>query len=167
MKLIVRGSLGVFMTCVAAAVAAPSAAAGTHVPVAVPLGGLEHALPLDAPTLRTGVPVPLPGVPEGPRYVKGRMLPAGLLPQVPVTTELPPTRVGLPLPHPLSERESGTAQLVVPVSDLTTVTPGAEAQPPLTAPGGADFGLPGTALPQAGIVAPVLRGEPGAVLGLG
>ncbi|MFD7442826.1 hypothetical protein [Streptomyces sp. NPDC059909] len=165
MKMIARGSLGALMTCVAAAVAAPSAAAGPQVPVAVPLDPLERAVPLEAPTLRTGLPVPVPGAPEGPRYVEGKMLPSGILPQVPLTSDLPRTHVGVPLPHPLNDEGVGTVHASAPEADLVTATPGADVAAPLTTPRPGTFGLPGLALPEAGVLVPELRATPRTVLG--
>lgn len=168
--MIARGSLGVLMTCVAGAVGAvgaPAAAAGEHVPVALPpLEGLEHAVPVDPPALRAGAPVLVPGALEAPRYKEGRLLPAEVLPRLPVSGELAPTHAALPLPHPLSDREAGTARVTAPVSELVAATPGADLALPLTAPRADGFGLPGLALPEAGLISPELRGTPGAALGL-
>ncbi|MFC8790245.1 hypothetical protein [Streptomyces cinereoruber] len=50
----------------ALASAAPAApASAVEAPVIVPLEGLEPVLPMDAPTVATGVPVPMPGAPTG------------------------------------------------------------------------------------------------------
>ena len=76
MKSTARGTLAVLAGCLAAAGAgAAPAAAGEQVPVAVPLTGVENALHVKAPELSTGVPIPLPGGPDAPRFVAGRMLP--------------------------------------------------------------------------------------------
>ncbi|MEU2432369.1 hypothetical protein ABZ611_23200 [Streptomyces sp. NPDC007861] len=170
MKMIARGSLGVLMTCVAGAVGAvgaPAAAAGEHVPVALPpLEGLEYAVPVEAPALSTGLPVPVPGAPASPRYEEGRLLPAGMLAPLPVSGELAPTHAALPLPHPLSEREAGTAHVTAPVSELVAATPGGDLALPLTAPRADGFGLPDLAMPEAALISPELRGTPGATLGL-
>ncbi|MFF2368569.1 hypothetical protein ACFVU0_38490 [Streptomyces sp. NPDC058122] len=82
MKPTTRGTLAAVMTGVAAAVgaasAAPAVAAGT-VPIPVPLNGVEQSLDQKA----TGVPgeLPLPGRLEGPRYVEGRVIPEGAVPE--------------------------------------------------------------------------------------
>ncbi|MGW1885667.1 hypothetical protein [Streptomyces sp. NPDC001970] len=165
MKSIARGSLGALMACVAAAVAAPSAVAAPHVPVVVPLDPLEQAVPLEAPTVSAAAPLPVPSAPEGPRYEEGKVLPTGIVPRVPLTSELPGARAGVPLPHPLSDEEVGAVHLASPDTDLMAATPGADVAAPLTAPAAGTDGLPGLARPEAGVSLPELRATPGAVLG--
>ncbi|MEU1280178.1 hypothetical protein [Streptomyces sp. NPDC005805] len=167
-----RGTLAAVVACVASAVgasamgAAPAAAAGS-VPVTVPLESVEAALPVDAPALSTGVPVPVPGAPEGPRHVTGNLLPENTLPAVPLTAEVPGTLLELPVENPLGEGNLGVAQVVSEASDLTLASPGASLGAPLTQPRPELLGQPEATLPEAGIVAPVLRGAPAAELLLG
>ncbi|MBM9619639.1 hypothetical protein [Streptomyces zhihengii] len=159
-----RGSLAVLVACAASAVGAAPALAGTSVPVTVPLESVEAALPVDAPALSTGVPVPVPGAPEGPRHVTGNLLPQNTLPAVPFTGELPETLLELPVENPLGEGRLGVAQVASEASDLTLASPGASVGAPLTQPRAELLGQPEATLPQAGLVAPVLQGSPAAGL---
>ncbi|MEW2632339.1 hypothetical protein AB0903_11910 [Streptomyces sp. NPDC048389] len=143
----------------ASAVAAAPAVADT-VLVHVPLESLETAVPVEAPELRTGVPLLMPGVPEGPRHVTGTLLPEGILPAVPISSELPHTLLGLPVENPLGEGNLDVAHALTEESDMELKTPGASLGAPLTAPSEGAFGLPGLALPRAGLDAPVLRAAP-------
>lgn len=62
MNLRSHAGMGILMTALAsAAMAAPASAA--EAPVVVPLQGLEPVIPMDAPTVATGVPLPVPGTP--------------------------------------------------------------------------------------------------------
>ncbi|WP_251060226.1 hypothetical protein [Streptomyces sp. ISL-100] len=151
----------------ATAAAASPAAAGTSAPVDLPLERLERVLPVEAPELRTGVPVPVPGVPDGPRYVTGRLLPEKTLPAVPFTAELPETEVGLPVKDPLGEGNLGALRAVSEASELMLKAPGATVGAPLSAPGEHLSGLPEPVLPELGVAPPMLRGTPAAVLIMG
>ncbi|MFD9330207.1 hypothetical protein [Streptomyces sp. NPDC060065] len=171
MKPTTRGTLAAVLTGVAAAVgaaaAAPAVAAET-VPVPVPLDGVERALNLQTPKITGQLPVPMPGSPEGPRYVEGRLLPDRALPQLPVTAGLPGADVRTPLPHVLGD---GFDHLGVgaPAADLRTLTPGLSLDTPLTAPNPDNFGLPEPKLPEVAVLTPLLQTVPGAnvVMGAG
>ncbi|MET9515884.1 hypothetical protein [Streptomyces sp. NPDC002994] len=165
MSLTIRGSVtAAFLACMATAAAASPAAAGTSAPVDLPLEHLERVLPVEAPELRTGVPVPVAGVPDGPRYVTGRLLPEKTLPAVPFTAELPETEVELPVKDPLGEGNLGALRAVSEASDLTLKAPGATVGAPLSAPREHLSGLPEPVLPQLGLVSPILQGTPAAAL---
>ncbi|MFI6287034.1 hypothetical protein ACIBCM_20180 [Streptomyces sp. NPDC051018] len=166
MKSTTRGSLAALMACMASAVAAAPAAAAASVPVTLPLESLETVLPLEAPALSTGVPVPVPGAPEGPRHVTGRMLPEQALPRVPVTGELPRTALDLPLENPLGEGALGLARAAVEAPDTRLTTPGASLGAPLSAPRPELFGQPEPVLPEAAVLTPALTGTPAAGLDL-
>ncbi|MEU6662499.1 hypothetical protein [Streptomyces sp. NPDC046821] len=168
MKSTARGTFAVLAGCLAAAGAgaAPAAASGGQVPVPVPLNGVENALHVKAPELSTGVPVPLPGRPEAPRFTTGHMLPQPLLPAVPLSTELPATRVVAPLSDLTGDHKIDHLGLATPGSPVQTATPGASVNPPLSGPRADRMGLPDVALPQAGLESPLLKTTPGAVLDL-
>ncbi|MFJ4948051.1 hypothetical protein [Streptomyces sp. NPDC088760] len=157
MKPTTRGTLAAVVTGVAATVgaAAPAAASGT-VPVPVPLGGVSQPLDMKLPRLGAELPLLKPGVPEGPRYVTGRLVPDRTVPRLPVSSGLPGLAARTPLPHLLDD---GFDHLDVdsPTGDLRTVTPGLSLDAPLTAPDGGTFGLPGARVPQTGVLPPVLR----------
>ncbi|MFD5102291.1 hypothetical protein [Streptomyces albidochromogenes] len=140
------------------------AAAGTSVPVDPPLENLERVLPIEAPELRTGVPVPVAGVPDGPRYVTGRLLPGHTLPSVPFTAELPETAVELPLKDPLGEGNLGALGAVSEASDLALSSPGASLGAPVSAPRSDHRGRLVPVLPQVALITPVLQGTPAAAL---
>lgn len=159
MKLTTRGSLAAVLACMASAVAAAPAVADS-VPVTLPLESLETAVPIEAPELRTGVPLLMPGTPEGPRHVTGALLPQGTLPAVPISSELPDTLLELPVENPLGEGNLGVAQAQTVESDMELKSPGASLGAPLTPPAADAFGLPEPALPQAALVTPVLRATP-------
>ncbi|WP_348541688.1 hypothetical protein [Streptomyces sp. MZ04] len=150
----------------AATASAAPAEAAEHAPVAIPLNGLEWALETQAPELSTGVPVPMPGKPDRPEVGEGRLLPGRALPQVPIGTALPATRVTAPLSDVLGDAGLEQLDVTAPESDVDTSTPGASLDAPLTGPQPDHFGLPGTKLPQAALHAPLLRTQPGAVVGL-
>ena len=165
MKSTTRGTLTAVVTGVAAAVGAtatPAAAVGT-VPVPVPLGGVEKSLHTDLPEVGGELPLPMPGNPEGPRYVEGRLLPQGALPRVPVRGGLPGLGLRTPLPHVLGPGFHHVG-LDAPASDLRTLAPGLSADAPLTQPSPRNLGLPGLKPPQAAVLAPVLETAPGANL---
>ena len=167
MKPTTRGTLAAVLTGVAAAVgaaAAAPAAAAAAVPVPVPLNGVENALNVQMPKIAGEVPVPMPGAPEGPRYVEGRLIPEHALPQLPVTGGQPGADVRTPLPHILGD---GFDHLDVgaPAADLRTLTPGLSLDTPLTSPSADNFGYP--KLPQAAVLPPLLKTMPGANLEMG
>ncbi|WP_371671389.1 hypothetical protein OG985_29490 [Streptomyces sp. NBC_00289] len=168
MKPTTRGTLAAVITGVAAAVgatAAPAAALGT-VPVPVPLDGAEKALSLELPVIGGEVPMLMPGLPDQPRYVEGRLIPEPVIPQVPLDGALPGASLRAPLPHVLGDGFDHVA-VGVPVADLRTLSPGLTLDAPLTAPNPDNYGLPAVQLPQAGVLAPVLQTVPGADLGMG
>ncbi|MFC9310890.1 hypothetical protein ACFTWH_27170 [Streptomyces sp. NPDC057011] len=154
------------MTCMAAAGAATPAVADS-VPVGVPLDAVETALGVDTPHLATGVPVPIVGAPEAPRFHKGEMLPTPLLPVLPVGSELGRTLVTTPVPNLLGEPETdGEGSLEAPATDLLARTPGLVAGGLLTMPDASNSGVPNVKAPELGLIAPELTGAPAAVLGL-
>ncbi|WP_159767434.1 hypothetical protein [Streptomyces sp. HM190] len=168
MKPTTRGTLAAVVTGVAAAMgasAAPAAAAET-VPVPVPLEGVEHSLNVKMPRLGGELPLLTPGAPEGPQYVEGRLLPASALPQVPLGAALPGVVADTPLPRVVGEGFEHVG-VDAPAADLRTLTPGLHADTPLTSPNPQMFGLPLTKDAEVGLLAPVLRTEPTASLGLG
>lgn len=164
MKLTTRGSVAALMACMATAVAAGPAVAGTSVPVTLPLESLETALPIEAPSLRSGVPVPVPGAPEAPRHVTGQLLPQGTVPAVPFTSELPTTLLEVPVENPLGEGNLGVASAVSKASDLRLTSPGASVGAPVSEPRADLFGQPEPTLPQAALITPALQGTPAADL---
>ncbi|MEU1037169.1 hypothetical protein ACFYP4_06815 [Streptomyces sp. NPDC005551] len=168
MKSTTRATLAAVLTGVAASVgaAATPAFAAPAVPVPVPLGGAERALGMELPRVAGELPVPVPGSPNGPRYVTGHLLPERTLPQVPISTALLGADVDAPLPQALGD---DFEHLVVdaPASDLRTLTPGVSTDAPLTAPNPGHLGLPDPKLPQAGVLTPTLQTAPGMNLGFG
>ncbi|MFF1735245.1 hypothetical protein [Streptomyces sp. NPDC058247] len=167
MKSTARGTLAVLAGCLAAAGAgAAPAAAGEQVPVAVPLTGVKNALHVKAPELSTGVPIPVPGGPDAPRFVAGRMLPEPLLPTVPLSSELPDSRIEAPLSQATGDHKVDHLTVATEGSDVRTATPGASVNPPLTGPLADRFGLPDVALPEAALVTPLLTTARGAALDL-
>ncbi|MET9893715.1 hypothetical protein ABZZ47_26600 [Streptomyces sp. NPDC006465] len=169
MKPTTRGTLAAVMTGVAAVVgaaAATPAVAAETVPIPVPLNGVQQALGLKAPSIAGELPVPLPGRLEGPRYVEGRMIPERAVPQVPLSGGLPGADVRTPLPHVLGDGFDHLG-LAAPAADLRTLTPGLSLDSPLGAPNPDHLGLPGLKLPQAAVLAPLLKTVPGANLEMG
>ena len=172
MNLRSQAGMGILMSALASAAMAStvSSAAATEAPVVLPLQGLETAAPgLDAPTVASGVPLPMPGAPTG-LHESGSLPDAGL-PRVPVGSSVPETLVDAPLPELLDGSESGHALLTTPGSAVKTVTPGAVIGTPVAAPTGATGplglpGLPGLAEPQAGLLAPTFSGALDPTLGL-
>ncbi|MET9851954.1 hypothetical protein ABZY57_03215 [Streptomyces sp. NPDC006450] len=154
------------MTCMAAAAAATPAVADA-VPVGVPLDAVKTTLGVDVPHLATGVPVPVVGAPEAPRFHTGEMLPSPLLPVVPVSTELGRTLVTSPVPNVMGEpRTDGEGSVESPATTLLTEGPGAVVGSPLTMPNAANYGLPDVTLPKLGVISPSVIGAPTALLGL-
>ncbi|MFJ6655882.1 hypothetical protein ACIQNG_05875 [Streptomyces sp. NPDC091377] len=168
MKPSARGTLAAVVTGVAAALgaAASPAAAVETVPVPVPLEGAEYALNMELPQIGAELPVPVPGAPDGPRYVEGRLLPDRALPQLPVSAGLPGATLRAPLPRLLGDRFDHVA-VELPAAPVDAVAPGLAVDAPLTAPDPERFGLPDAKLPQAGILTPTLRTVPGAALVMG
>lgn len=167
MKMTARGSFAALMTCIAAAGAATPAVADS-VPVGVPLEAVETTLGVDAPRVATGVPVPVVGAPEAPRFHSGDMLPTPLLPTVPIAAALGKTLVTSPVPNLLGAPETdGEGSLDAPATTMRARTPGAILGSPLTMPDGSNFGLPNLTRPRLGLLAPELVGTPTALLGLG
>ncbi|MFE0648863.1 hypothetical protein ACFVZH_09785 [Streptomyces sp. NPDC059534] len=153
------------MTALASAALA-SPAAAVEAPVLVPLQGLEPVLPMDAPTVATGVPVPMPGAPTG--FQKGiGALPDVTLPSVPLAGTLPGTVVDAPLPEVLRDSEPGRALVSSPHSEMKAATPGAIVGNPLEAPRGNGLGgLPELTKPSVGLLTPMLSGALDPQLGL-
>lgn len=169
MKSTTRGTLAAVVTGIAAAVGAtatPAAAAVPTVPVPVPLDGVSKSLHTEVPQLGLEMPLIIPGAPEGPRYVQGRLLPEPVLPQVPLNGALPGANLRTPLPH-LVGQGFDHLSLDAPASALRAVSPGLAAEAPLTPPDPGNAGLPALTTPDLGVVAPVLQTVPGADLGLG
>ncbi|AZM91740.1 MULTISPECIES: hypothetical protein [Streptomyces] len=166
MKMTARGSIAALMTCMAAAGAASPAVADS-VPVGVPLEAVETTLGLPAPHLATGVPVPMVGAPESPRFHQGDLLPTPLLPVVPIAADLGATRVASVVPNLMGEPETdGEGSLESPATTLLTRTPGAVVGAPLTMPDASNNGVPNLAVPKLGLTAPDVIGTPTALLGL-
>ncbi|MFJ6568858.1 hypothetical protein ACIQNU_15670 [Streptomyces sp. NPDC091292] len=163
MKSTARGSLAALLSCVAAATAAGPAVAGEQVPVSVPMEGVENVLGIRAPQISGGIPVPVPGVMDRPRYVQGRMLPANALPKVPLSSPLPEANLTAPLPRLLGG-VSDQLGLSTGGGELKTETPGASLDAPLSAPQADQFGLPRLTLPVAALSAPLVQAAPGAEL---
>ncbi|WP_236243202.1 hypothetical protein [Streptomyces sp. CC228A] len=154
------------VSAAAAAMAAPAAAA--EAPVEVPLQPLGAVLPMAPPSLSTGVPLLMPGAPEGlGRTTEGGLPELLLLPRTPLGAELPETSLEAPLPGLLGGRPLGTAMLTSDRSDMSTSAPGASLGEPLSlAPQGGQSGLPGVQLPKAALLAPALSGALDTDLGL-
>lgn len=148
-----------------AAAATPAVAAET-VPVPVPLDGVERALKLQTPKIAGELPVPMPGGPEGPRYVEGRLLPDRAVPRLPVGAALPGAGVRTPLPH-LVGHGFDHLGADAPAADLTTLTPGLSLDTPLSAPNPDHYGLPDLKAPQIAVLGPLLKTAPGANVGMG
>ncbi|MDV9189820.1 hypothetical protein R6L23_16615 [Streptomyces sp. SR27] len=153
------------MTALASAALA-SPAAAVEAPVIIPLQGLDPVLPMDVPTVATGVPVPMPGAPTG--FQKGvGSLPDVALPSVPLTGTLPATVVDAPLPELLRGSEPGHALFATPHSEMAAATPGAVLGNPVTATTGNGLaGLPDLAKPRVGLLPPMVSGALDSQLGL-
>ncbi|GAA1350564.1 hypothetical protein [Streptomyces beijiangensis] len=162
MKLKVLAGLGVLASFV---VATPAVAA--QAPVVVPLQGLDAALPMDAPTLRTGIPIPVPGTPDAwhPRS-EGELSPELAIPQTPVTSDLPRTVLAAPLPSVLDDEDLGRARVTSDASQMAARTPGFSLGRPITPGNGEDLGLPEIGTPQAAVLAPALQGDLSSGLGM-
>ncbi|MFJ3900756.1 hypothetical protein [Streptomyces sp. NPDC090025] len=163
MNLRSHAGLGVLAAAIASAAFASPAAADA--PVVVPLQGLDQVLPMDAPTLETGVPTPIPGAPTGFHEGVGT-LPDLTLPQIPLASTLSETDIAAPLPEVLRDSEPGTAELTSPRSDMRALTPGATVGNPVLSPTGKGLGLPELKHPDAGLLTPALTGDLAPQLGL-
>ncbi|MFJ8657856.1 hypothetical protein [Streptomyces sp. NPDC093795] len=153
------------MTALAsAAMAAPASAA--EAPVVVPLQGLEPVIPMDAPTVASGVPLVMPGAPTVFHEGRPQTLPDVGLPRVPVVSTLPTTLVSAPLPEVLEGSRLGTAQFTTPRSPLTAATPGAAVGNPVGMPRGDRLGLPDVTPSNAGLLTPSMQGTLDPQLGL-
>ncbi|MFF1507504.1 hypothetical protein [Streptomyces sp. NPDC058326] len=153
------------MTALAsAAMAAPASAA--EAPVVVPLQGLEPAIPMDAPTVATGVPLPVPGAPTVFHEGRSQGMPDIGLPRVPVASSVPKTVLAAPLPEVIEGSQFGTALLTSPGSPLKAATPAAKVGNPVGMPRGDRFGLPELAMPDAGVLTPAVNGGLEPQLGL-
>ncbi|MFG2334578.1 hypothetical protein ACGFMM_33935 [Streptomyces sp. NPDC048604] len=164
--------MGILMSCLASAAMASTAssASAAEAPVVLPLQGLETAAPgLDAPTVASAVPLPVPGAPTGLTDVHGG-LPDAQLPRIPVAGSVPGTLVEAPLPELLDGSETGSALLTTPGSDLDAVTPGAVVGTPVAVPDGRPgplgLSLPGVTAPEAGLLTPALSGALDSGLGV-
>ncbi|WP_251066043.1 hypothetical protein [Streptomyces sp. ISL-36] len=145
------------MTALAsAAMAAPASAA--EAPVVVPLQGLEPVIPMDAPTVATGVPMPKPGGPTGFQEGQAGGLPDVTLPRMPVSSTMPETVLAAPLPEVIEGSEPGTALFTTPSSPLKAVTPGASVGNPVVVPSGDPYGVPGLTTPNVGVLTPAVTG---------
>ncbi|MFC8274481.1 hypothetical protein ACFUJR_18515 [Streptomyces sp. NPDC057271] len=165
MNLRSHAGMGILMTALAsAAMASPAVAADA--PVVVPLQGLEPVIPMDAPTVATGVPLPVPGGPTGFQEGQAGLLPDVALPRVPFTSTLPETVLAAQLPEVIEGSEPGKALFTTPRSEMAAATPGATVGNPVVAPRGDRLGLPDLAVPEVGVVAPMLRGAMDSQLGL-
>ncbi|MEU8759813.1 hypothetical protein [Streptomyces sp. NPDC048659] len=162
MNLRSHAALGLLATAFASAALATPAAADA--PVVVPLQGLEPVIPMDAPTLETGVPTPVPGAPTGFHQGVGS-LPDLTLPRVPLDSTLSRTDIAAPLPEVLRGSEPGTAELSSPRSEMNAVTPGATVGNVLGAPRPGEM-LPGLKAPEVGVLTPALNGALDPQLGL-
>ncbi|MEV5973891.1 hypothetical protein [Streptomyces sp. NPDC051921] len=163
MNLRSHAGLGLLAAALASAALAPSAAADA--PVVVPLQGLEPVLPMDAPSVATGVPTPIPGAPTGFHEGVGA-LPDLTLPRVPLDSTLSETDIAAPLPELLKGSEPGTAEVTSPRSEMKALTPGATVGNALLAPQGDGLGLPGLGVPEVGVLTPAVTGALDPQLGL-
>jgi hypothetical protein len=165
MNLRSQAGMGILMTALAsAAMAAPTAAA--EAPVIVPLQGLEPAIPMDAPSVTSGVPLPVTAGPTGFHEGRAGGLPDATLPRVPVASTLPETLVAAPLPEVIDGSTLGTALLTTPRSPLKATTPGAIVGTPVDATGDNRLGLPEIVEPEVGLLAPAVTGALDSQLGL-
>jgi hypothetical protein len=167
MKSTTRGTLAAVITGIAAAVGAttPAAAAGT-LPAPVPLEGAEQSLGVELPEIDAEVPFQAAGVPEAPRYVADSVMPDRAVPRLPLGGTLPGLSVRAPLPHLVGDGFDHVGA-DLPASDLHALSPGLDMDAPLTPPDPDNFGMPGTRLPEAGVLAPVVEAVPEANLGVG
>lgn len=163
MNLRSHAGLGLLAAALASAALVPTASADA--PVVVPLQGLDPVLPMDAPTVATGVPTPIPGAPTGFHEGTGA-LPDLTLPRLPLASTLSETDIAAPLPEVLRGSEPGTAELTSPRSEMQAVTPGATVGNALHAPQGDPLGLPGLGVPEVGLLTPALNGALDPQLGL-
>ncbi|MEV0092650.1 hypothetical protein [Streptomyces sp. NPDC050738] len=162
MKLKAIAGLGILATF---GFATPAAA--VQAPVVVPLQGLETALPMDAPTVRTGIPIPIPSEPSPLRTrAMQHPDPALELPQTPITSDLPTTVLEAPMPQGFDGEDLGSARVTSGGSPMAAKTPGLAVGRPFALPHGESLGLPELDDPQAAILAPALQGDVSSGLGL-
>ncbi|GAA3104724.1 hypothetical protein [Streptomyces echinatus] len=169
MKPTTRATLAAVITGVTAAVGAaatPAVAATGTIPVPVPLDGVSRSLGVEMPQAVLDVPLLTPGVPEGPRFVTGRLMPERTVPQVPIRGALPGVNLRTPVPHLIG---GGADHIGVgtPASALRTLTPGLALDAPLTPPNPGRADLPDLKMPQAAVIGPVLQTVAGADLSTG
>ncbi|MEU8621774.1 hypothetical protein [Streptomyces sp. NPDC048623] len=160
-----RSHAGLGLLAAALASAALASPAVADAPVVVPLQGLEPVLPMDAPTVATGVPTPIPGAPTGFHQGSGA-LPDLSLPRLPLESALSETDIAAPLPEVLRGSEPGTAELNSPRSEMHAVTPGATVGNALQTAHHDPLGLPGLGVPEIGLLTPALNGAVDPQLGL-
>ena len=147
----------------ASAAAVTPAAAADSVFVPVPLEGLEHALPIEVPKLRSGVPLPKPGPPIlTEERAEGRLLGRDVLPQVPVRSALPRTALDLPLTDPLSQERIAGLDVESVDSPVRAISPGLGLDAPLTEPEAGPLGLPAPRVPGPALLTPALQADPSA-----
>ncbi|MFJ9812056.1 hypothetical protein ACIRTB_27920 [Streptomyces sp. NPDC101158] len=163
MNLRSHAGLGLLAAALASAALAPVASADA--PVVVPMQGLEPVLPMDAPSIETGVPTPIPGAPTGFHEGVGA-LPDLTLPRIPLDSTLSETDIAAPLPELLKGSEPGTAEVTSPRSEMKAVTPGATVGNALHTPQADTLGLPGLGVPEVGVLTPALNGALDPQLGL-
>lgn len=165
MNLRSQAGMGILVTALAsAAMAAPAAA--VEAPVNVPFQGLEPVIPMDAPTISTAAPLPMPGAPTGYHPGRAGSLPDIGLPTVPLDTTMPESVVAAPLPEVIEGSELGQALLTTPRSKMAATTPGALVGNPFTQPHADRGGMPGLTSPKAGVIAPAVTGALDSQLGL-
>ncbi|HET9381463.1 MAG TPA: hypothetical protein VFP69_11610 [Streptomyces sp.] len=167
MKSTTRGTLAAVITGIAAAVgAATPAVAADTLPAPVPLEGAEQSLGVELPEARAEMPFPSAGVPDAPRYTEDGVMPDRVVPPLPLGSTLPGLRMRAPLPH-LAGAGYDHLGAELPVTGLRALTPGLDAEAPLTPPHPDGFGLPATRQPQARLLAPAVEAVPAANLGVG
>ncbi|MGW3632834.1 hypothetical protein ACWD7F_22160 [Streptomyces sp. NPDC005122] len=108
----------------------------------------------------------MPGSPEGPPYVEGRLLPDGAVPQLPVSAGPPGADVRTTLPHVLGKGFDHLG-LDASAADLATSPSGLSLDAPLTAPNPEHLGMPDPNLPQAAVLTPPPKTAPEGGLGMG
>ncbi|MFF4903562.1 hypothetical protein [Streptomyces sp. NPDC001260] len=78
---------------------------------------------MELPKLGGEIPLPTPGRPDGPRYVKAGSSRKHALPQPPVSGGLPGAGLRAPLPHVLGDQFDHVG-LSTPASGLRTIAQG-------------------------------------------
>lgn len=159
-----RAGLASVMACMATAAAVAPAVAAPTVPVTVPLYGLNAVLPFDAPTLDSGVPLPIPGAPKGPRYVKGNILPKNMVPTIPVDSALLSHRDRCAAAQPAEpgpDRHRPARQPQLPAARHDSGRRHRCPDQPTALAGAALL-----VMPEAGLAAPALQGDPATIASL-